>query len=427
MAYILPSSDNEDDELKKKNAAAAIGGEVDAATGGQMNANAPQAYTKSSFASAKNIFDKNKGAEQTYDVSQPFSQDLQESKSGLETSFGKLNESIGNQVKSTQVSDQDLSDAVAKGSQGGSFQKVMGALKPQSVSGKLDFVPNKYTANDVASLNTAPGIQAAIGNQAQKKGVQNYSQGMGALDAAIYQANPQYRQKINELSNAYGDYAKQKEDYSSKATQAIDKSNKELQDNAAKLQSQLFGQAQGIKQQSTVGNEGSAANKRALAAQQSAMESQSKQQSDIINKVAASIADPEIRQDFINSNRVNGLQGFGGISETGPESYTAEDAAKFNNIMALLGKSDRVNASDPIKANFNAGGFEDALKANLGKSERTIQAKRDQAAKDAQLKANEEKLKAKKPKAGDELTQAELDSLNPYERSIYEMNKNSGR
>lgn len=424
MAYV--AGDQEDDEEKKKGAQQ-LGGEAEASPGsGQAQLPGAQPYTQVGFASAKNIFDKNKGGADQYDVTQPFQEDLGQSKEALKTNFGKLTESIGKQVAGQKYADNDVSDAIAQGSNSASFGKIMGALKPQAVTGQLDAVQNKYTGGDVSSLNTAPGVQAAIANQAQKKGVQNYSQGMGALDAAIYQASPQNRMKIHELSKSYGDFDKEKEDYNKQAASAIEKSNKELSDSAEKLRGTLGGQVEGIRRNSTVANEGSAAYQRAMAAQQQARAIQDKQRQDILNKVASGIGDQEVRNDFLNYNRANVGQGFGSIKETGPESYTAEDASKFNNIMALLGKTDRVNASDPIKADFNAGGFEDSLKAAIGKSESSVKDRREAAARAAQLKENEERLKQLRgTKAGDAMTKKEVDSLTPYERSILEMSQNA--
>ncbi len=339
MAYISDSSDDED--LKKKNAQS-IGGEAEAnpGSGGPSVGAAAQPYTQTGFASAKNIFEKNKGAGDAYDVTQPFQEDLDKGKSDLSSSFSKLQSSIGSQVSGQKAGDNDLAEAIAQGSASGGFKKIMGAINPATVSGTMDPVNTRYSANDVASLNTAPGIQAAIANQAQKKGVQNYTQGMGSLDAAIYQNNPQTRIKSNALANQYAEYDKQKQDYAKQSADAIASSNKELQDSAASLREKLSSQSAQL--QADYGRGGS----KYVSASDAPVKAQAEaEKQQYIASTAASLPEP-YRSEFLSkAGKIKSDLAVKSDGKGGNYEYSNEGANQFNNIMALLGQGNRVNAS----------------------------------------------------------------------------------
>lgn len=397
MAYISSSADDED--LKKKQGAGPIGGEAADDQGGQGGlpaaGQAAQPYTQTGFASAKNIFSKNKDAGDQYDVTKPFQEDLDKGRAELSSSFGKLQNSLGQQVSGQKASDDDLSDAIAKGSQSGNFQKILGALKPTNVSGEMDKVNSRYNANDVASLNTAPGIQAALANQAAQKGVQNYSQGMGALDAAIYQNNPQYRQKIADLSKSYGEYDKQKQDYADQSKTAIDKSNKELQDSAASLRSKLQNQGGDLQKNYSQGGDAYNQQKFALGADQY-QQAEAEKQRYIVEAVKS--LPEQYQQDFREkAGHVNARQS---VSPTYSDTaYTDDAASRFNNIMALLGQNNRVAASSAGSAKFDKEGLDKQLQfySDAARKNVTEQQGREALKASEAAKAAEENNKPKTP------------------------------
>lgn len=378
MAYV--STNPDDDEEKKKNSAA-LSGEVDPSAVGQGGGGAVQAapYTQTGFASAKNIFEKNKGAADQYDVTQPFQEDVKDASANLSGKFAKLQSSLGSQVKSKQVNDNDLSQAIAKGQSADSWQQVMGALKPGAVSGSMEPVQTKYNANDVTSLNTAPGIQSAIANQAEKKGVQNYTQGMGALDSAIYQSNPQYRQKVTDLAAKYGDYDKQKQDYAKQTTAAVEKSNKELQDYSESLKGQLNSRAQAVRDNADIYK-----NKDAMARvmeRENALRSDAaRQQEALFQSVGSGIGDEEARNRFMaDSTHTGGLNlgDYFKVNSGNNYDYSGEDAAQFNNIMSLLGQGDRVGTGNGVESKFDRNRLENDLGSRAGRIQQELKAERD--------------------------------------------------
>ncbi len=364
MAYLAASSD--DEELKKKNAGLALGGEAEAAAvPGQDAAAKAQPYTQTGFASAKNIFNKNQGAADQYDVTQPFNEDLGKAKDSTKESFGKLQATLGQQVQGAKASDADLAEAVAAGQGSAGWNKISQALAPQKLAGSLDPQDRAFkTANDVTSLNTAPGIQAAIANQAEKKGVQNYSQGMGSLDAAIYQRDAGYRNKVAGLSNQYAAADKERKDYEAQAASAVEKSNKELQDFSGQLRGKLSGQSEAIKLANDTTREG-AANQRRIAQENAARNSAAEQKNAIIQQMANSIGDESVRARFLwnaNNDQSLGLGNFYNQGQGSQYDYSNEDAGKFNNIMALLGGSEKATAGGSVGANFNKSAYENALR-----------------------------------------------------------------
>lgn len=397
MAYVSSNSDDED--LKKKQAAEALGGESGNSLPGQ-NSQAPQPYTQVGFASAKGIFDKNQGAAQQYDVTQPFNEDLSKAKDATQQSFGKIQGALGQQVQSQKTNDNDLSDAIKSGQASGGWGKITGALNPNMLDAekfKLDPNSGRYSANDVTSLNTAPGIQAAIANQAEKKGVQNYTQGMGALDAAIYQKDAGYRNKVTDLSKQYADADAQRKDYEAQTKSSVEKSNKELADNAASIRSSLSGKSSAIKDQADF-TKNSDASKRISDAQRAASNGITSQRDAMVEQVGNSISDPEARERFFRENRGFNLNKYNSMGLTDEKyNYTQDQASQFNNIMQLLGQGDRASSGSGVNLKFDKAGLENDLKSAATKSERDINDAR--SARAAQLAAEEEERRRGQPQS----------------------------
>lgn len=212
MAYVanfnginsaLNPEDEEQQRLQRQGEAegAPVGAQGSAAPSGGMGG-AP-GYTQSNFASGRKILEKAQG-QQLKDAGGLFG-DIEKKRTGAEQQIGVERANVQKQAQDKlnpfQVSDQDISKGIAGGEDTAEYKKLSGLFAAKDdIWGGKDPSFNSINGPSVAEVN-ALGTQSGLADAMRKKlqGKQNYSRGMSALDAQIYQKDPMYLAKLQEL------------------------------------------------------------------------------------------------------------------------------------------------------------------------------------------------------------------------------------
>lgn len=386
MANVTYSQNNDDEDELPGSSNRVMGQEApmvgEASAASSPNSNMPNSdFTKSNFVSAKKIIDKNKGSQQA-DLTQPYRDRLSEDSQKIGQDINAYKAGLSGEMSNADQIASALPGAISSGND---FDKIRsflaGTYNPATFNAGSE---QDYTG--LQSLGTQSGVRTALKDQAKKAGVSKYGQGMSALDAAVFQSDPNSREKIYEANKQLSDVrgqreaAKKEAEASAAATKAsIDarraESNKFVNDKASELKSQ--------------------ASKAAASASE-------KRKSDMLNSAEQYFQDQMTKllggrdqeyQNILNS-QMNYFNPNKYVSyDVAPtELYNAEQADEYNKIMDLLGNSQRVSASDTSSnaARFNREALKRDMDERVAKAVSKYQTKKDAEAEEARKKKIEE-------------------------------------
>jgi hypothetical protein len=379
MAYVSsPSQRDEDDERNR----ALQGQEAGAVDGGQSVgggiAGAPQSFTKTPFVSGQKIIEKNRQNPGSFDVTKNYQQDLNESKVNLNRRQTEYAADLNREASNFQADASDANKAAEGDSN--SFARIRAALNPQLQKPKFDPGQTKYNVSDVNALNTSAGLQNAISKEAVAGGAQNYSRGMGALDTAIYQQSPQYRQAISKVSQGYQDFGRQADATKAQADSLFDQTRYKLENNATELKNRLAARGEDMQRRAEQSklreaSENQARTQAIFDEYANKLKGDKDKYNAFFSGVRGASKEHAALFDPINQlgNQLRGVSGNG---------YSADEAAQYNRIMELLGANQRV-ASEA--GQYDEASYRNALQNAVNNVGRSVATKKEDTAKNNAL------------------------------------------
>lgn len=312
-------------------------------------------------------------------------QNLQNEADQYTQKYQQQNYGLGNEVlQNAQKGDQAAMSQVATRLGQASAPQVE-AFKPQT----------QTSFNDINSLGTDEGIKNILRQQAGGK----YTGGESALDLAIMKRNPNFNLIREQLIQG-------QKDVQSQAAALQEQKTKEAQDLAAKrygeeteaIRKNLGGQVDEIRsQQAQRAAQATAANQAAEAQRRAYIQQQAQQAydelaaqspldlglvtstglgrnlGDFISRDAW--ANPYIDQEKGINEDPRAAQFYSGVGSVTPEQLaTEEEANRFNNIMSMLGRTDRMQTgSGAGHQSFNKSAFQESLKKEAQKTNKNQQ------------------------------------------------------
>lgn len=362
MAYLSYNPEDEDENKGKEQSGTVIAGQdAGSAAGNPAAGGVPGAAgadkTKSNFVSAKKIIDANKGSTQA-DLTNPYTQQISQNQTALQGN-------LADYQKANAGIKQGVDDASIKygstASQGGdAFSNIMNLFSATPQAQTYGAPRSTVDETGLSSLNSQAGIRAELGNQAKKAGVANYGRGMGALDAAVFNSDPNSRAKVTSAQEQLNQFKQSQADAQKQADESAAQTNSGIAERKKNLQDMIASQAGAIQY---AGNRAkNTFNSQPQQTRGTAVESEVKAAQsdpavlDLFNQ-ANRIEDPSVKESVLQElkNRMNNKSGRAGTTlanflnpNAATENiYNNDQANEYSNIMKLLGQTDQGN----VKAN----------------------------------------------------------------------------
>ena len=373
---------------------------------GQASASPGTDFTKSNFVSAKKLINANRGSQQA-DLTQPLRQQIDTAGQNLQKGFADY------QAGETSAQQQAREYAAASGNVNKdeeSFGKIKTLLSGGIKGGQYQQGADGFDAAAVNAIGTQAGAKDALTQQARKAGVANYGQGKAALDAAVFNSDPNARKKIQDLQEAQVGYGQQKADIQNQATGLANQTAQSIAEAQAQAKGQLSTQAQAIQDAATAraqdlgkltseqkieilrndpslkkvldqltaqygGNKVSNTIKQRSPGQYAL--TQRGEFESAIDKVINSLGDRYVKQGTVD----------------GP-AYNEEEVGQFNKIQELLGGTPNAAVAQAPKASVDVAGLSKKLDEAGSNVVKTREAKEARIAKDKATMAEAERSAA---------------------------------
>lgn len=173
-----------------------------AASGGSAEPGAPSpGYTQTNFASGKRILEKAQGAQLGVDLAGDVEKQAAKAQEDVGSARSKLQTGVNESVAQFNYAPDSLAATTASG-KGPEFDKLTSLINsPDPYAKSKNLTPDYIAApnvRDVTGLATQAGLQGAL--QKNMQGGQNYTRGMAALDATIYQKDPRFLDRISDVA-----------------------------------------------------------------------------------------------------------------------------------------------------------------------------------------------------------------------------------
>lgn len=361
--------DRDEDESERLSA-----GDAQAAplTGqGSFSAGAPAGggakdFTKSNFVSGKRILEKNRNVAQP-DLTEGFRQDAAGQRKAMETGFQGFQKDLTARDRAYDLDARDFERGLAGDER--SFQRIQNLLAGPQGAAKTFNGQSNLNIQDVNALRTGAGVQSALQDKMQRSGNYGYTQGQSALDSLLFGRSQSGRDQVLSAANEKGaidnEFAKKRED-SAKAAKAVDQKIAERQKNTrgSLLENQAAlskaAQEKADFQKLVLENNGW---ERGIEARRFIPEA-----SRIGDEIAASITDPALREEFLKKFNADGggYVDFVKMGDVSGPMYSADEAARFNRIMGLLGqggqRAQEGRVSDPT---FDRNAYMNHVRQNV--------------------------------------------------------------